>query len=80
MPSTKNRRRGNVIPDAKSNDQQTNNCCATGAENKEFDHPVVENKENVQIKQLQDKIEELEKEITQYKIQIKNLEDKVMRK
>ncbi|CAF1428169.1 unnamed protein product [Rotaria sordida] len=36
------------------------------------------NKENVQIKQLQDKIEILEEELKQHKIQIKHLEDQVM--
>ncbi|CAF0923881.1 unnamed protein product [Rotaria sordida] len=36
------------------------------------------NKENVQIKQLQDKIEILEEELQQHKIQIKHLEDQVM--
>ncbi len=88
MASTTDRRRGNEVPGdtgsvtAKSNGQQTDNSCTTSAANKELDHPVVilkeplnaqENKENVQIKQLQDKIEELEK-------RMKDLEEKVIRK
>ncbi len=39
-----------------------------------------ENKENVQIKQLQDKVQELEKKLTQHEIEIKDLKDIVMRK
>ena len=39
-----------------------------------------ENKENVQVKQLQDKVQELEKKLTQHEIEIKELKDIVMRK
>ncbi len=93
MPSRRNRKSGNmasgnaVSTDAKSNIQQVNNSLETSAGNEELNHPVIileesltaqQDKENVQIKQLQNKIEELEKQVTQYKIQIKDLEDKVL--
>ena len=80
----------NPIPaSVKSNKSQVNNHSASRTENQRSDHQInvskelqnnPANKENIQVKHLQDKIAKLEEEAVQYKKQIKALADKVMSK
>ena len=74
-----------VLKYAKSNVSQIDNRVSTISDNQELNRRMnileeLINKENVQIKQLQDKIEKLEEQATQHRSQIENLENKVMSK
>ena len=80
----------NPIPaSVKSNNLQINNHSATRPGNQSPNHQTnvpkesqdnPANKENIQMRDLQDKIAKMEEEVVQYKKQIKDLENKVMSK
>ena len=88
MASNRNRKPNNSAPmGGKSSTPQTSDRSVTSAENREFDRRVkvledlvhaLQDKENVQIKELENKVEKLEEQNIQQKIQIKQLENKVM--
>jgi TolA-binding protein len=78
-----------VLASAKSNTLQSDDRLATSAANQECNHQMdipeeplnnQPNKEHIQIKQLQDRIEKLEEQFIQHQAQIKILEDKVVSK
>ncbi len=80
---------GALLAPAESNTSQNDNHLETSNENQRLNHrmdtleKLVNNqldKENILIKQLQDKIKKLEEQATQHETQIKLLEDKAMSK